>query len=93
MINVPFIGQSYALQSIAAACQRTLNMYPEPYEDKMPRSGEVAMLVNTPGLKAGASPSPTSATPARGVYKSTKKFAFFAYGNRCARSRICWRHR
>ncbi len=45
-----FIGPAYTLKSVNVECQRCVNLYPEMNEAGTGKEGEVAHLLNTPGL-------------------------------------------
>lgn len=46
-----FVGPAYTLKSVNVECQRCVNLYPEINEVGTGKEGEVAHLLNTPGLE------------------------------------------
>lgn len=71
-----FIGPSYTLEAPSAASKRSVNVYPEVYEDG-PRKGNVARLVGTPGLRKVAT---LGAGPIRGAHWSSTGQLFVVSG-------------
>lgn len=51
MIEIPFVGQSYNLDTIDVSSQSTINLFPEVYDDG--KSKVVSSLRTTPGLLLG----------------------------------------
>jgi hypothetical protein len=46
-----FIGPSYTLRTVNVDAQRCVNMYPEMVESGVGKSGDIAYLASTPGLR------------------------------------------
>lgn len=64
-----FVGSSYTLSSVDAACERTVNMYPELVETAgVATSGNQYILRQVPGLKVRDS---LGTAPIRGLYTAT----------------------
>lgn len=49
MARIGFVGPSYALDTVDAACQRCVNMYLVPLDEN--NEPTKVMLLGTPGLK------------------------------------------
>ena len=60
MEQIPFIGPSYALRSVTADCQKTVNLYPDINEVQQGKAN--VFLMGTPGLKEFITPNNTSET-------------------------------
>lgn len=69
-----FVGPSYTLRSVNAACQRSVNLYPEPNE----MAQGAWHLISTPGLRKI---STLGSGPFRGMHKAANGRAFAVSGN------------
>ena len=74
-----FIGPSYTLDSASIDSQRCVNLYPKMNEFGFGKSGEVASLMGTPGLRKALT-LPTS--PFRGIYRATNGFLYAVGGDK-----------
>lgn len=79
MAQIPFVGPSYALRSVTADCQRTVNLYPDINELQQ---GKVnVFLMGTPGLKEFITPNGTAETDAiRALFVDSKDNFFIVCG-------------
>jgi hypothetical protein len=74
-----FIGSSNTLQSVNAACERTVNLYPEINEQKTAAENEIGALFMVPGLRLAVD---LGSMPIRGMWtdSSGKLWAVSGYG-------------
>lgn len=74
-----FIGGAYLLQSIAANCQRCVNLYPQQDESGLGKNR--AILLSTPGLTRLLDVSATNPNPVRCSYTTSKGRLFQVIGS------------
>lgn len=79
MAQVPFIGPSYALRSVSADGQRTINLYPDINEMQQGKTN--VFLMGTPGLKEFIKPNFTTEENAiRAIFVDSKDNFYIVCG-------------
>jgi hypothetical protein len=82
-----FIGPSYTLDSKAIDSQRCVNWYPKFNETGRGKSGEVASLIGTPGLRLLAT---IGNGPIRGSFKASNGAFYVVSGRNLYRVNASW---